>query len=175
VVYARSKGEVSSECSIRVVSRKAEGGGSRGRGEETRCSELKDYLAGMHVGCGYACEAARRWPTNPAAMIGAAIGLPFACCFWQLFPAAGGRRLSEGQVFRSRGLDCRVTINSHGRDAVSLVDYSVAGLLTHEYLDVICVAELTPPRCNEDSISPPTAYCPRAPLPAHPSPLSITK
>ena len=68
----------------------------------------------MQVGCGYACEAARklaRWSTNPAALIGATIDLPFACCFWQLFPAAGGglgRCLSEGQVFRSRDLDYTV-------------------------------------------------------------------
>lgn len=78
--------------------------------EETRCSELEDYLAGMQVGCGYACEAAHklaRWPTNPAALIGAAIGLSFACCFWQLFPAAGGRCPIRGASFPLSGLGCR--------------------------------------------------------------------
>ena len=133
----------------------------------------------MHVGCGYACEAARklaRWPTNPAAVIGAAIGLPFACCFWQLFPAAGGGPWTlsvRGASFPLSGLGLYGTLSIHmllWRDAIALVDCSVAELLTHEYLYVICVAQLTPPRCSEDSISPPTAYCPRAPLSAHPNP-----
>lgn len=103
---------MSSEC--RVVSRKADGGGSRGRVEETRCSELRRLsgrdarrvrirLRGRTQARPLANKSRRAdWRDHQPA---------FACCLWQLFPAAGGglgRCLSEGQVFRSRGLDCTV-------------------------------------------------------------------
>ena len=117
VVYARSRRWMSSEC--RVVSRKADGGGSRGRVEETRCSELRRLsgrdarrvrirLRGRTQARPLANKSRRAdWRCHQPA---------FACCLWQLFPAAGGglgRCLSEGQVFRSRGLIVRYTINSH--------------------------------------------------------------
>lgn len=167
---------MSSEC--RVVSRKAEGGGSRGRVEETRCSELRRLsgrdarrvrirLRGRTQARPLANKSRRRdWRSDRPA---------FRMLLLAVVPCSGRGPWTlsvRGASFPLSGLGLYGTLSIHmllWRDAIALVDCSVAELLTHEYLNVICVAHLTPPRCNQHSISPPTAYCPRAPLPAHPN------